>query len=34
MPEKTPAEREAIALAMWENIGRVMAEGLRTWTAS
>ncbi len=27
MPEKTPAEREAIALAMWENIGRVMAEG-------
>ncbi len=26
MPEKTPAEREAIALAMWENIGRVIAE--------
>ncbi|MGO9172968.1 MAG: lysophospholipid acyltransferase family protein [Rhodomicrobium sp.] len=26
MPEKTPAEREAIALAMWENLGRVMAE--------
>jgi KDO2-lipid IV(A) lauroyltransferase len=25
-PEKTPAEREAIALAMWENLGRVMAE--------
>ncbi len=26
MPEKTEAEREAIALAMWENLGRVMAE--------
>jgi KDO2-lipid IV(A) lauroyltransferase len=26
MPEKTPSEREAIALAMWENLGRVMAE--------
>lgn len=26
MPEKTPAEREAIVLAMWENLGRVMAE--------
>ena len=26
MPEKTPAEREAIALAMWDNLGRVMAE--------
>ncbi len=26
MPEKTPAEHEAIALAMWENLGRVMAE--------
>lgn len=25
-PEKTPEEREAIALAMWENLGRVMAE--------
>jgi Kdo2-lipid IVA lauroyltransferase/acyltransferase len=25
-PEKTPAEREQIALAMWENLGRVMAE--------
>jgi Kdo2-lipid IVA lauroyltransferase/acyltransferase len=25
-PEKTEAEREAIALAMWENLGRVMAE--------
>jgi Kdo2-lipid IVA lauroyltransferase/acyltransferase len=25
-PEKTPAEREAIAIAMWENLGRVMAE--------
>ncbi len=25
-PEKTPAEREAIALAMWGNLGRVMAE--------
>jgi KDO2-lipid IV(A) lauroyltransferase len=27
MPEKTPAEREAIALAMWDNLGRVFAEG-------
>ena len=26
MPEKTPAERESIALGMWENLGRVMAE--------
>ncbi len=26
MPEKTAAEREAIALDMWENLGRVMAE--------
>ncbi|MEZ5841064.1 MAG: lauroyl acyltransferase [Hyphomicrobiales bacterium] len=26
MPEKTPAEREAIARAMWENLGRVFAE--------
>lgn len=25
-PEKTPAEREAIARAMWANLGRVMAE--------
>ncbi|HLW92903.1 MAG TPA: lauroyl acyltransferase, partial [Roseiarcus sp.] len=25
-PEKTPEEREAIALAMWENLGRVFAE--------
>ena len=25
-PEKTPAEREAIAMAMWGNLGRVMAE--------
>ncbi len=25
-PEKTPGEREAIAIAMWENLGRVMAE--------
>ncbi len=28
MPDKTPAEREAIALAMWDNLGRVMAETL------
>ncbi len=26
MPEKSLAEREAIALAMWDNLGRVMAE--------
>jgi KDO2-lipid IV(A) lauroyltransferase len=26
MPEKTDAEREAIALDMWDNLGRVMAE--------
>ena len=26
MPEKTPAERKAIALGMWDNLGRVMAE--------
>lgn len=26
MPEKTPQQREAIALAMWDNLGRVMAE--------
>lgn len=25
-PEKTPAERESIARAMWANLGRVMAE--------
>ncbi len=25
-PDKTPAERERIARAMWENLGRVMAE--------
>ena len=28
-PEKAPAEREAIALAMWENLGRVMAETMQ-----
>jgi Kdo2-lipid IVA lauroyltransferase/acyltransferase len=28
MPEKTPGEREAIARAMWDNLGRVMAETL------
>ena len=28
-PEKTPAEREAIAIAMWDNLGRVMAETMR-----
>lgn len=28
-PEKTPEEREAIALAMWGNLGRVMAETMR-----
>lgn len=28
-PEKTPDEREAIALAMWANLGRVMAETMR-----
>lgn len=27
-PDKTQAEREAIALAMWKNLGRVMAEAL------
>jgi Kdo2-lipid IVA lauroyltransferase/acyltransferase len=26
MPEKTPEERQAIALGMWDNLGRVMAE--------
>ncbi len=29
MPEKTLAEREAIALAMWDNLGRVMAETIQ-----
>lgn len=28
-PEKTPREREAIALAMWDNLGRVMAETMQ-----
>ena len=28
-PEKTPGERHAIALAMWENLGRVMAETMQ-----
>ncbi len=28
MPEKTPEEREAIALGMWDNLGRVTAEGI------
>ena len=28
-PEKTPKEREAIALGMWENLGRVMAETMQ-----
>jgi KDO2-lipid IV(A) lauroyltransferase len=28
-PEKTPAEREAIAFAHWENLGRVMAETMQ-----
>jgi Kdo2-lipid IVA lauroyltransferase/acyltransferase len=28
-PEKTAAQREAIALAMWENLGRVMAETMQ-----
>jgi len=28
-PRKTPAEREAIARAMWENLGRVMAETMQ-----
>jgi KDO2-lipid IV(A) lauroyltransferase len=28
-PEKAPAERAAIALAMWENLGRVMAETMQ-----
>lgn len=28
-PEKSPAERKAIALSHWENLGRVMAETMR-----
>ncbi len=28
-PDKSPQEREAIALAMWENLGRVMAETMQ-----
>lgn len=28
-PEKTPGQRQAIALAMWENLGRVMAETMQ-----
>lgn len=28
-PEKSPRERQAIALAMWENLGRVMAETMQ-----
>jgi KDO2-lipid IV(A) lauroyltransferase len=28
-PEKSPAERQAIARAMWENLGRVMAETMQ-----
>jgi KDO2-lipid IV(A) lauroyltransferase len=28
-PEKTPAERAALALAMWENLGRVMVETMQ-----
>ncbi len=28
-PDKTPEEREAIARAMWANLGRVMAETMR-----
>src|SRR5262245_4477965 len=28
-PERTPAEREAIAIAMWENLGRVAAETMQ-----
>ncbi len=28
-PEKSPEERERIALAMWENLGRVMAETMQ-----
>ena len=28
-PEKSPAERDAIARAMWANLGRVMAETMQ-----
>jgi KDO2-lipid IV(A) lauroyltransferase len=28
-PERSPAQREAIARAMWENLGRVMAETMQ-----
>ncbi len=28
-PEKSPAERDAIARAMWQNLGRVMAETMQ-----
>jgi KDO2-lipid IV(A) lauroyltransferase len=28
-PEKTPEERQQIALAMWDNLGRVMAETMQ-----
>ncbi len=28
-PEKSPAERAALALAMWENLGRVMVETMQ-----
>jgi KDO2-lipid IV(A) lauroyltransferase len=28
-PDRTPREREAIARAMWENLGRVMAETMQ-----
>ncbi len=28
-PEKTPEEREKIALRMWDNLGRVMAETMQ-----
>lgn len=28
-PDKSPAEHQAIALAMWENLGRVMAETMQ-----
>jgi KDO2-lipid IV(A) lauroyltransferase len=31
-PEKSPAERKAIAAAMWENLGRTFAESLRIKT--
>jgi hypothetical protein len=29
-PEKTPEEREAIAMGMWDNVGRVIVETLET----